>query len=370
MPAIPAVLPSPCAGTPKQQLQPKEVSNQGATGPCPPWLIARGPSLGVPRLDRVALHHGSFGSDAAAAGFASILIELGIASPHDWRRCSGDPVRFIGRALDRFLGSHGEAEIDGAFELSVTFSTDAHEWRESEDEPDGSRLFLYMEAYSCGFVNLGPALALCEKEHPRLPVTFARRFLNSMGRHYRIYNDRDAEEHISYLEENYDPTEDREALRALPDRNSILPACMKRQPLGGRSLRVLLSRMTPGSRVARLLRAVLELERVSETIKLPEIPEPILDLFCDCNPPVPVLLAIYQQGDAIEASFDDESQSMQEATPEPWPLIPFDGTDPKSTEHAFECLGGVLDTLAAARRVLNLVPGWEPIRRERNVDHD
>jgi hypothetical protein len=365
MSAIPAVLPNPRAGTPIQWLHQKEVSNQGAVGPCPPWLIARGPSLGVPRLDRVALHHGSFGGDAAAARFASVLIELGIASPHDWKGCSGDPARFIGRALDRFVRSHGEAEIDGAFELSVTFSTDVHEWCESDDEPDGSQLFLYMEACSCGFVNLGPALALCEKEHPRLPVTFARRFLNSMGRHFRVYDDRDAEEHISYLEENYDPTEDREALRALPDRNLILPPCMKRQPLGNRRLRALLSRMRPESLVSRLLGATLELERVSETVKLPEIPEPIRDLFCDCNPPVPVLLAIYQQGDAIEASFDDESQSMQEATPEPWPLIPFDGTDPKSTAQAFSCLGGVLDTLAAARRVLDLAPGWEPIRREK-----
>jgi len=365
MPAIPTVLPNPRAGTSIQRLQPKEVSDQAAAGPCVPWLIARGPSLGVPRLDRVALNHGSFGSDAAAARFARVLIELGIANPHDWKRCSGEPARFIGRTFDRFVRSHGEAETDGAFELSVTFSTDAHEWCESEDEPDGSRLFLYMEAYSCGFVNLGPALALCEKEHPRLPVTLARGFLNSMGRHFRVYDDRDAEEHISYLEENYDPTEDREALRALPDRNSILPACMKRRPLCNRSLRVLLSRMTPGSRIARLLNAMLELERVSETVKLPEIPEPIRELFCDCNPPVPVLLSIYQQGDAIEASFDDESQSMQEATPEPWPLIPFDGTDPKSTEQAFGCLGGVLDTLAAARRVLDLVPGWEPIHRKK-----
>jgi len=365
MSAIPAVLPNPRAGTSIQRLQPKEVNNQGAAGSCPPWLIARGPSLGVPRLDRVVLHHGSFGSDAAAARFARVLIELGIANPHDWSRCSGDPAKFIGRALDRFVRSHGEAEIDGAFELSVTFSTDANEWHKSEDEPDGSRLFLYMEAYSCGFVNLGPALVLCEKEDPSLPVTFARRFLSSMGRHFRVYDDRDAEEHISYLEENYDPTEDREALQALPDRNSILPACMKRKPLGGRSLRATLSGMKPESRVARLLGATQELERVSESVKLPEIPEPIRELFYDCNPPVPVLLAIYQQGDAIEASFDDESQSMQEATPEPWPLIPFDGTDAKSTEQAFYCLGGVLDTLAAARRVLDLVPGWEPIDRKK-----
>jgi len=30
-------------------------------------------------------------------------------------------------------------------------------------------------------------------------------------------------------------------------------------------------------------------------------------------------------GDAIEACFDDERQSMLELTPEPWPLIPLNG---------------------------------------------
>jgi hypothetical protein len=55
---------------------------------------------------------------------------------------------------------------------------------------------------------------------------------------------------------------------------------------------------------------------------------------------------------------------MLELTPEPWPLIPFNGTDPESTFRAFQCLGGALDVLTAARRVLDLVPGWEPIGRE------
>ena len=55
---------------------------------------------------------------------------------------------------------------------------------------------------------------------------------------------------------------------------------------------------------------------------------------------------------------------MLELTPEPWPLIPFNGTNPESTRSAFGSLGGALDALVAARRVLDLVPGWEAIRRE------
>src|SRR5260370_35362136 len=102
---------------------------------------------------------------------------------------------------------------------------------------------------------------------------------------------------------------------------------MKQKPLGGKGLKATLSLKTPKSRAARLLRATLELKRVSDRVKLPEIPEPVRELFYDCNPPVPVVLAIYQLGCAIEACFDYKRHSMLELIPEPWPLIPLNGTD-------------------------------------------
>jgi hypothetical protein len=123
------------------------------------------------------VHHASFGADQVSAQLARILPELDIAKASDWRSCGGEPQAFVRRTLDRFVGKHGGSEIDGAFDLSITLSIDPHECCEMEDEPDGSQMFLYMEAASCGFVNLGPALALCETEHARLPVTFARLFL-------------------------------------------------------------------------------------------------------------------------------------------------------------------------------------------------
>ena len=361
MPTVPAVLPNTCTSAPAQYLRPEGFSHEGAGRARAPWLIAPGPSLGVPRLDQVGLRHSSFGSDAAAARFATILIDLGIGNPADWTGCGREPAKFLRRTLDRLVDRKVEGAIDGAFDLSVTLSTDPHEWCETEDEPDGSQMFLYMEAASCGFVNLGPALALCEKEHPQLPVTFARMFLHGLGRCFRIYDDRDAGEHLSMLEDTYDPEEGREAL---PDRKKLLPPCMDQRPLRGAALRTILGRMAPRNRVLRLLNAAFEVDRISRRVRLPVIPEPVREMFCDCNLPLPILLAIYQQGDAIEACFDDESKSMLELTPEPWPLIPFDGTDPISTDRAFGCVKAALDALAAARRVLDLVPGWEPIRRE------
>lgn len=364
MSTVPAVLPNPRESAAAQYLRPEDFGHEAASRARAPWLIAPGPSLSTPRLDHVCLRHASFGSDAAAARFATILIELGIGNPSDWSGCSQEPAKFLRRTLDRFVERKAEIGIDGAFDLSVTLSTDPHEWCEAEDEPDGSQMFLYMEAASCGFVNLGPALGLCEKEHPRLAVTFARTFLHGLGRLFRVYDDRDAAERLSMLEDDYDPEADQEGRPTLPDRNKLLPPCMNQRPLGRRALKIIVEQLPSSNPVSRLLKSALELDRISRRVRLPEIPEPVREMFCDCNPPVPILLAIYQQGDAIEACFDAESQWMLEATPEPWPLIPFDGTDSKSTLQAFVCLKGAVDTLAAARRVLDLVPGWEPIRRK------
>jgi hypothetical protein len=363
MPTVQAVLRNTCTSAPPQYLRPEGFSREGAGRASAPWLIAPGPSLAVPRLDHVGLRHSSFGSDAAAARFATILIELGIGNPADWPRCGREPAKFLRQTLDRFVGRQVEIAIDGAFDLSVTLSTDPHEWCETEDEPDGSQMFLYMEAASCGFVNLGPALALCEKEHPHLPVTFARLFLYGLGRVFRVYDDRDADQRLSVLEDDYG-CGDEEGEATLPDRDKLLPPCMKKRSMGSRALKALMDRLGPSKHVSRLLKAVVEFDRISRGVRFPEIPEPIRNAFCDCNPPVPILLAIYHHGDAIEACFDEESQLMLEATPEPWPLIPFNGTDSISTDRAFKCLKAALDTLAAARRVLDLVPGWEPIRRE------
>src|SRR6202023_1932370 len=123
MSAVPAVLLHPLASTPAQHLQPKEVGHEGTGRACAPWLIAGGRTLDVPRLDGVALHHSSFGSDAASARFATILVELGIANPSDWEACAGEPAKFLRCTLDSFVRSNGESKIDEAFELSVTLYT-------------------------------------------------------------------------------------------------------------------------------------------------------------------------------------------------------------------------------------------------------
>ena len=75
MSTVPAVLPNPRTSAPAQYLRPEGFGPEGAGRARAPWLIAPGPSLAFRDSITSRLRHSSFGSDAAAARFATILIE-------------------------------------------------------------------------------------------------------------------------------------------------------------------------------------------------------------------------------------------------------------------------------------------------------
>jgi hypothetical protein len=77
----------------------------------------------------------------------------------------------------------------------------------------------------------------------------------------------------------------------------------------------------------------------------------------DCNPPLPCLLALFAEGDSIEACFNEEADGMLEVTPEPNLIIPFDPTDRRDVRDAFHVFGVACQTIAAASRVIDLMPG-------------
>src|SRR6202035_1211148 len=99
MSAVPAVLLHPLASTPAQHLRPKEVGHEGTGRACAPWLIARGRSLDVPRLDRVALPISSWGGAGASPRFPTILVKQETANPPDGEACAGNPAKFLRRTL-------------------------------------------------------------------------------------------------------------------------------------------------------------------------------------------------------------------------------------------------------------------------------
>ena len=68
---------------------------------------------------------------------------------------------------------------------------------------------------------------------------------------------------------------------------------------------------------------------------------------------------VFAEGDSVEACFNEEGQTMMEVMPEPSVIIPFNARKPESVRKAFRTLGVICDTLAAASRVIDLMPGAE-----------
>jgi len=68
-------------------------------------------------------------------------------------------------------------------------------------------------------------------------------------------------------------------------------------------------------------------------------------------------LAVFAEDDAIAGCFDEEAQGMLGLTPEPNLIIPSDPTDVDNVRVAFRVLGVACDTMAAASKLIDLMPG-------------
>ncbi|MGH9454832.1 MAG: hypothetical protein ACRD2O_12770, partial [Terriglobia bacterium] len=118
-----------------------------------------------------------------------------------------------------------------------------------------------------------------------------------------------------------------------------------------------LAQETRDETLVRLLNTALDLEKISQKLRPAEISEETREVFMDSNPPLPAMLVSFKRHDAIAGAFDDESQGMMEADPEPNFIAEINPGDPASVRQAFEALGVLCETMAAASRLAGICPG-------------
>jgi len=169
------------------------------------------------------------------------------------------------------------------------------------------------------------------------------------------YDHRDAEERAETLREWAAQEADADQYE-IPDVQASIPACMRQVALDKDELDHLKGKINDPL-AAKLVEAAINLDRVSARAKRPELSDNIGQQLSDCNPPLPCLLAVFAEGDSVGAAFDEEADGMLEVTPEPNLIIPFDPTDVDSVRVAFRVLGVACDTVAAASKLIDLMPG-------------
>ena len=319
-------------------------------------LMAQGSGLVIPRLDSVPAVHRLVANDRMAVMLARALLELDFAVPADWKRAECDPTSFVRLTLERWIHTHGGSAIRHRFLLSAGISNNLSDWAE-RDESESKQLFLIVEPSeaTCGCVSFGPTLKFLESIHPRLPATFFHLFVGAVNRWTRVYEYRDAEERAETLGEWAAQEPDADQYE-FPDVEGSIPPCMRQPSLDQSELAFLKDKISDPL-ASDLLNAVLALDHLSTQAARPELDDSIREQLSDCNPPLPCLVAVFADGDAVSASFDEEAQGMMEAEPEPNIIIPFDPTDTTSVQRTFHTFGVACQTIAAASRVIDLMPG-------------
>jgi hypothetical protein len=307
----------------------------------------------LPRLDGVPTEYQIAAEDDRAILLAQAMTALGIAEPRDWGQAGRSALGYIVSTLKRWIASHGGDVIRRQFGMYASISGAPDPY--AEEDTQSNLLYLVVNPDSAAYVVIGPMLELLAAIDARLPVSFYRLFVDAVRRWTRVYDFEDALDRLEVLREWVEGEESPEEYE-LPDVESCIPAAMEEEPLEAESV-WRLAQETNGETVRQILTATLDLDRVSQKLRPAGVSEETREVFMDSNPPLPALLVSFKRHDAIAACFDEESQGMMEAEPEPNLIVEIDPGDPASVLQAFGLLGALCETMAAASRLAALLPG-------------
>jgi hypothetical protein len=321
--------------------------------PAASLLMAPPCELVLPALDGVSIEQRFSTDDREVIALAEILVKCGIAAVEDWDKCGSDATKYLLLTLQRWIRDHGGASIRRRFDLDLTLSDRLVDY--SEERGLEGTIYLIVDPDAAAFVLLNPVVELLEMEHPCLPATFFRHFVGSLNRWVRVYDYHAAEERVDMLREWYEGEENPEQYE-VPDIEGCTPQCLKEQSLSLRGLKDLNQRMR-NKEVRLLISSLLELCSISRQAKRPEFTEDMGEQLMDSNPALPCLLAAFSSGDAVVGCFDDEAQTAMETTPHPNLIIPLQLSEPSSVRQGFRTLAVACETLAAASRLIDLMPG-------------
>jgi hypothetical protein len=316
-------------------------------------LMAPPSQVGLPSLEGIATEQQFLADDGEAIALAEILVKSKIAAVEDWEKSGRNPTKYLHLTLQRWVGGHGGTTIDRRFDLNVTLSDRLVDYSE-ERAPEGT-LYLIVDPEGAAFVLFNPTIVMLEQVHPQLPSTFFHHFVGAVNRWVRVYDHRDADERVDMLLQWYEGEENADQYE-LPDVEGCTPKCLTEKPLSLRALRTL-AETGADKPVQSLICGLLGLCRISQKGRRPKFTEEMGEQLMDSNPPLPCLLAAFSQGDSVVGCFDDESQTAMEVTPQPNLVIPLKISEGSSIRKAFRALGIACETLAAASRLIDLMPG-------------
>ena len=246
------------------------------------------------------------------------LVHAGIAKPEDWEPCGADALSFAKHAVMKAIGAE-QVELlrrNVEFQMEIGDAYPDEYLYDRDRRLDGGALAVSISCTGAGVFRLGQVIDALEREADGLGAAFYWTLIRSLHRVMRIYDHDDAlyyEEMVRESAAQDDP--ENQSQYEFPEVKKALPECIRRtldQATPRKSRKVLKANRNGlfGGWIARL-RKLEQLARM----RVRDHSDQIQGNYD--GPPLPSLIVCFEERDAITACFDEEAQSMLEASAEP-----------------------------------------------------
>lgn len=308
----------------------RTVASVGLTTLAPAFVQA------LPSLDTVPTAYTHEFHAELLCDLCAALVREGLGTPETWNKCGDSPAVFAQHSIMSAIGEDRWNLLKRNVEYHLNVSDVAGQGGTDTPLEDG-RLMVTIECGGAGYVSIGAAIEALEQEAEGLGAAFYWTLTHALYRVMRLYNHDDAKEYEERMREyaEDDDSANREKYE-FPEVGKALPECI-RKSLGkdctqrNSETRQLLRRHRCG-RYGPWLDRLRTIERLARV----PFPKPV-DLFESGNydsAPLPSLVVVFKENDAIAACFDEEGQYMLEASPEPSLAVEFSPSDPKEVRDA------------------------------------
>jgi hypothetical protein len=288
------------------------------------------------------------------------LVREGLGKPATWQECGENAQVFAQRTIMESVGEARWNLLKRNIEYHLTVSDVAE--RDGDDALlENGRLALTIECSGAGFLKIGPALDVLEKEAEGLGAAFYWTLTYALYRVMRIYNHDDALQYEERMREYAEEDEENRNQYEFPEVEKALPACIQKtlkcrsRDSIGEARRLLREHESGpcGSWIERLRR----IERLSR-ISIQTDPNFREDGGYD-SIPLPSLVVAFKDHDAIIACFDEEGQYMLEGSSEPTLRIVFAPQKPEEVKLAVRAIERFVALNYELFQLVEAIQDWE-----------
>jgi hypothetical protein len=297
------------------------------------------------------------------------LVREGLGKPATWQECGENAQVFAQRTIMESVGEARWNLLKRNIEYHLTVSDVAE--RDGDDALlENGRLALTIECSGAGFLKIGPALDVLEKEAEGLGAAFYWTLTYALYRVMRIYNHDDALQYEERMREYAEEDEENRNQYEFPEVEKALPACIQKtlkcrsRASIGEARRLLREHESGpcGSWIERLRR----IERLSR-ISIQTDPNFREDGGYD-SIPLPSLVVVFKDHDAIVACFDEEGQYMLEGSSEPTLGVIFAPQKPEEVKRAVRAVERFVALNYELFQLVEAIQDWEKCDGDTNLN--